>query len=105
MATLDVFFSKMSENQRFSENVINSIYKSLSVDGEHIEVGMLLGHLQSLQGYYSIIRKMPYVANHIHYPELVEIIKSKIRIMETYTVMTYILDNINKFDEDEINLT
>jgi hypothetical protein len=94
----------MLESNDFSDNVIKLIYKSLSVDQEHIEAVMLLAHLESLQTYYSVSRKFPYIAKDIHYLEVIHIIKTKIRTMETHTTMQYILNDINKFDGEEIDI-
>jgi hypothetical protein len=105
MSKLELFFNEMAESQAFSERIIEWIYKSKSSDSENAVLGMTLGHLVSLNGYYRVKDKFPELATYIGFIERINNTKELIRNFEDTSVIQMILDKLNEFSQNTIDLT
>ena len=97
MCDIDVFFNTLEMSPNVIGEFINWMKPTLHSGG--VNFTMLYGHFESLNAYYSLKRNFPEVSNHADYNLLIEILKSKIRMMETHSILQEFLN------KTPINLT
>jgi hypothetical protein len=101
MTNIELLFDKMQIDSLFSDRVIKCLRDSLC-DESGVYAFMLVGCLESLQGFYNVKRKFPKLSEYVHYNELIQMIESKIRDMETHTAVQHLLEKFNCNEEIDI---
>ena len=91
MTDIDMFFNTLEMNSLAIGKLLGWMKPNLHSGGNNFV--MLYGHFESLNAYYSLKNKFPELSAHNDYNEMVEIVKSKIRGMETHTVLQHFLEN------------